>query len=84
MSQQCHTVKKANIILGYINRSLACRTREVILPLRSALIRPQPKYCIQLLAHHFKKVEGGQRKATAIIRSLEKTTQGKTERKGVV
>lgn len=36
MSQQCHTVKKANIILGYINRSLLCKTREAILPLRAA------------------------------------------------
>lgn len=77
-------MKKANIILGYINRSLVCKTHEVILPLYSARIRPQPKYCIQFLAQHSRKVERGQRKRTRIIRSLEKTTQGKTEKRGVV
>lgn len=77
-------MKKANIILGYINRSLVCKTHEVILPVYSVFLRLQPKYCIQFLAHHLKKVERGQRKATRIIRSLEKTTQGKTERRVVV
>lgn len=47
MSQQCHTVKKTNIILGYINRSLVCKTHEVILPLYSVFPGPQQKYCIQ-------------------------------------
>ena len=67
--------QKANCNLGFIKRILSSRSREVILPLCSALVRPHLEYCVQMWSPQYRRdvdlLERIQRRATKMIQGME-------------
>ncbi|MBN3277823.1 SHSA7 protein, partial [Polyodon spathula] len=68
---EMNIAKGANKMLGYIVKSVEFKSREVMLKLYNALVRPHLEYCVQFWSPRYKKdiaaLERGQRRATRII-----------------
>jgi len=81
MTRQCHAVSACSSegqpypVLACIKINLSNRSREVVLPLCSTLVRSHLEYCIQLCSPHHRKdmdqLEQAQGRATKMIRRLE-------------
>ena len=74
-TEQCvMAVKKANTMLGMIKRNIHFKSRDIIVKLYKALVRPKLEYCVQVWCPYLKKdtdlLERVQKRATKMIEGL--------------
>jgi len=73
--QRALAAQKDNGIVGWINRSMASRSREVILPLLSTLVRSHLEYCLQFWNPQRRKdmdlLKRIRKRTTKVIRVME-------------
>jgi len=70
--------KKGNRVLGYISRNFHYKSRDIMLPLYTSLVRPQMEYAVQFWSPHLRgdinKMERVQHRATKLIPELRNKT----------
>ena len=76
-SEQCRiAASAANRILGLIRRTIECKSKDTVVRLYKALVRPRLEYCIQAWCPYLKKdiaiLERVQKRATKMISGLRK------------
>ena len=74
-SKQCLEARnRANRTLGFINRNVSYKSKEVVRSLYNAYVRPHLEYCIQAWSPHYRQdinmLEAVQRRATRMIPAL--------------
>ena len=69
IQQYAQVAKKTSGILAWIRSGVVRRTREVILRLYSALVRPHLKYCVQFWVAQYRKNTEIQRRATRLAKA---------------
>src|SRR6266496_3704942 len=75
-TEQCIlAAKKANIVLGMIKRNINFKSKDVVVRLYKALVRPRLEFCVQAWCPHLRKdidlIERVQRRATKLIEGLK-------------
>ena len=73
-SEQCNeAIKHANSTLGMIKRSITCKSKNIIVKLYKALVRPKLEFCVQAWRPFLKKdivnLEKVQHRATKMIQA---------------